>query len=625
MRWKGFIVLAVLVGTFAALSIFLMDRWIESGLEKAGSAITGAKVEIDGLHFSVFTLTLKWDRIQVTDPNNTMTNLVETGRVAFRMHMPALLRRRTVIREMTLADVRSGTPRKYDGAIPRKPKPPKPDEPGALDKAREKLMREVRNLPVMHFDARALKEKLNLDTLIVMAELSMPRKLDSAQTDILATSGDWENFFQAFRPDDDLKEIRDTFTQIDPAAIGSVPELLDVLDRAQSARKKLGEIQDTIRTRQKAIRSDFVRVHGYARSVDDWFRDDYHAVLAKARLPDLGIRQIGLLVFGRPVAARVDQILGYVQTVRRHMPRKSDKPKKEKKPRLKGQTIHFTDRHGWPAFLIEQIHLSGQSGPTAGDRGLMLSGEAGGITSQPWVYGRPTLIALKGEKADGRSMRFDASLDHVKETAVDRFDFQMNAISLNNVHIGESDYLPARIGRGKADLSLSGLFEGDRIDIRLAVKAHGLDFDFRELESSNQFIGILRDVIRKIDVLTLDARISGEGDGLVFRLDSNIDNRVSRELRSMATRALEDAQNQVRARLESIRDEKLAGVNRIYASKRAEIEGRIDAYAKQADEYRMMAEAKIDAVRKEIDDRKKAEEDRLKKRARDAIDGVIGR
>ena len=58
-------------------------------------------------------------------------------------------------------------------------------------------------------------------------------------------------------------------------------------------------------------------------------------------------------------------------------------------------------------------------------------------------------------------------------------------------------------------------------------------------------------------------------------------------------------------------------------SKQSEFEGKIDAYEKQANEYRMMAESKIDKIKADIDARKKSEENKLKNKAEDALKGLL--
>ncbi|MEJ2054114.1 MAG: hypothetical protein P8X42_09365, partial [Calditrichaceae bacterium] len=63
-RWKGIIFIIVLVLIFVVLSFIFTDRWLEGKLEDTGSAIVGAKVEIDNLDVSLLSLEIGWDRLQ---------------------------------------------------------------------------------------------------------------------------------------------------------------------------------------------------------------------------------------------------------------------------------------------------------------------------------------------------------------------------------------------------------------------------------------------------------------------------------------------------------------------------------------------------------------------------------
>ena len=45
------------------LVIYLfVDRWVESGLESAGEAVVGAKVEIDNLHLTLSPVAIQFSR-----------------------------------------------------------------------------------------------------------------------------------------------------------------------------------------------------------------------------------------------------------------------------------------------------------------------------------------------------------------------------------------------------------------------------------------------------------------------------------------------------------------------------------------------------------------------------------
>lgn len=624
MRWKGLIFLAVLVGVFSVISIFFMDQWIESGLESMGEAIVGAKVEIDNLRFSLLGLLIEWDRLQVTDPNHTMQNIIETGRTAFKMNAPALFRKRYVIEEMTLANVRSGTPRKYDGALPKKPEPPKKkDKPDAFDKIKAQLNREIDKLPLMNFDLDNIKRKLNLDSLIVMADLKMVGRIDSAKTDITTTAVRWEAFYKDFRPDQDLKKIRSDFSTIEPRRIKTLPELLSTLEKVKSTQKSLNSLRTTVTTKHKEIHEDFERITIYVKNIDDWFKEDFQKVLKKAKLPDLSVKNIGKILFGKTIVDRVNLYLDYLQTIRKYMPKKSDKPEKEKPPRMAGQVIYFPDRHGWPKFLIKKIHLSGQTGTSQEQPGLVMSGDATGITSQPWIYGRPTKIDLKGIQANKLSGIFAAVLDHTTEISSDSFNILFKNKSLNNMNIAKTPYLPSKISKGRADFNSIIRFEADNLLAQLDIKAHGLNFDFSKIETTNKFVEIVQNVISSMELITLHAKASGQANKLDFELDSNLDELISQRLKTIGTKALTDAQNKIRARLNQIRDEKLTEANKIYNEKRKEIVAKIDDYTKQVDDTKAQIEGKIKEIEDDIDKRKKKEQDKLKEKAKKALNGIL--
>ena len=347
MRWKGFIVLFILLLMGAAVSMIFMDRWIESGLEKVGEAVVGARVEIDKLDFRLLDLSIQWGRLQVTDPKNTMQNIVETGRGAFDLRLPAVLRKRFVIEEMALVDVRLGSPRATDGALPVKKKSAeKEGKPGVLDRVKDRLTSEIKMLPVMHFDAESIKRKINVDSLIAEADLRIVDRVDSVKTDVIQTAERWEDFYQNFHPEDDLQKIRADFTGVDLKQIKTVPELVSVYEKVQSAQKTLNMLSETVEGKYKEIHTDMDRIESYKKRIGRWIDEDYHRILEKAELPDLSAKHIGKILFGPTLISRLEPYLDYLRIIGKVVPKKSDKPKKERPQRMKGQTIRFPDRHG---------------------------------------------------------------------------------------------------------------------------------------------------------------------------------------------------------------------------------------------------------------------------------------
>ena len=122
IRWPGLIAFVAVVLVFAGVWFLVAGAVVKRVIERTGTAAVGAEVELEKAALSLFPLGLTLTRLQVTNPDQPMTNAVEVGRIGFTMDGPNLLRRKVIIEEMTLEGVRFGTPRTESGAVVR-PRP----------------------------------------------------------------------------------------------------------------------------------------------------------------------------------------------------------------------------------------------------------------------------------------------------------------------------------------------------------------------------------------------------------------------------------------------------------------------------------------------------------------------
>ncbi|MCB0283412.1 MAG: hypothetical protein KDF60_12590, partial [Calditrichaeota bacterium] len=170
MRKSGLITLLVILAIFIALGFIFTDRWLESELEDLGTGMVGAKVEIDNLDFSFIGPHLSWQRLQITNPRNTMTNMIETGFTEFKMEFWPLLRGKVIIENVQMDSIRSGTVRETDGAIPKKEKEAKESSEDKVFKdTKSNLQKEVENQPVFRL-AGSIKN-VNVDSIISILKL----------------------------------------------------------------------------------------------------------------------------------------------------------------------------------------------------------------------------------------------------------------------------------------------------------------------------------------------------------------------------------------------------------------------------------------------------------------------
>lgn len=616
MRWKGFIPFLILIlGWILVVRLFL-DQWIESGIEKLGETIVGARVEIDDLDFRFSDLSIEWKRLQVANPKNTWTNLIETERTAFRMNLGALLRKRVVIEEMRVTGLRSGTPRTKDGALPKKPKPPK-KKPGFFDRVKARLAREIETMPIIQWDPKQFKQKLNLDSVLALVPLTTVEKIDSAKQDAQATLERWRDFQQTFRPEAELKKIQMDFQELDPRKINTVEELVSWVNKTKSAQKTLSAISDTFRVKNIQIRKDIARFKTYSQQMDDWVRKDYNTILQKAQIPDLSMQHISKIVIGETVLHHIGQILDLYQTVRTYLPSPTEKPKKQKPPRMKGQNIHYPSRYLFPSFLIREIEVSGQTGTREAKPGIVWKGQITDVTSQPWVWKKPTVVRLAGATPDQRSIEFTAILDHTTPVEKDSVHLQMRNTSLNHVPLVESRYLPSQIEKGKADMDLMLRFQKDAFLAALHFRAKGLNLDFSSMKSKDLFIEILRQVFESLPELTIRMKVLAQGENIEFRMDSNFDEHVSKEFQRLTAQAIADVQKQLKMKLERIRQQKYQEFASLVQEKQISMEKLLENYENEIGLSKSLLEKKQEALLKEIEKRKKEEEKKLKERAKE--------
>ena len=182
MRWKGLIFVVVLIACVFILGIIFSDSWIESKLEDTGTSFNGARVDIDNLQFSLTQLFIKWDRLQITDPDHTMKNRIETGKCEFDLEFLPLLSKKVIIESFTITDIRTDTDRTEDGAI-------SDDEkfttPSVFQETADYLKKEVSN--VVSPQLSSLKKNANVDSVQTLHSTSTLK--------CLSNSGKWNAHF----------------------------------------------------------------------------------------------------------------------------------------------------------------------------------------------------------------------------------------------------------------------------------------------------------------------------------------------------------------------------------------------------------------------------------------------
>jgi len=550
MRPKGLIGLAV-IAVLVGLTMYLIsDSLIESGMEKAGEAIVGAKVEIDNLTFSLLSLSISLDRLQVTNPNNTWKNLFETARMSFNMELKPLFRKNIIINDITVADIRIGTKRTTNGRIPKKPT----EAPGWVEQAKESLMQQLASAPVLNLSI--LKKKINVDSIFAVLDIESINQIEMIKQDADSTYQRWNQIISEFDPKKELQNIDSKIDAIKTQEIKGLDDLASTLDNANKLYKTLNVLKKDVESKKNQAKQDFKRFTNSLARVDNWIKGDFNRVKNKANLANFTPNNVGKMLFGQSMVFPTIGMLRYVSIARKYAPVAEQlvtSGQVEKPPRLKGQDIRFPLLHPVPDFLIEHILVSGATSHEDTSKVLHVSGEITGITSHPKIYGKPITFELEAQLPQLKAYRLTGSLDHTKDIAEEHFRIKGSGIQFGRIDLPERPYLPSRIDANHGDVSANLSLIGDILEVRLNFVARPVTFIFPDsLVKSDAISKVTRGVFDSIHRLQLSAGVSGPVDDLKLKINSNIDKILARRIQGVIGESVKLAQAEIHKQLNAL-------------------------------------------------------------------------
>lgn len=498
IRRGGLIAFAAVLGVVLAGWYLFVDQWVESRIEKTGTAIVGAKVELDSVDVGLFPAGLTLNRLQVTDPKEPMTNAVEVGRIAMTFDLLEAIGRKWIINEATIDRVQFGTPRKSSGAVPGR-------KGTVFEKAflKEKLTdtAEWLQLPsAAEFDPKRILEKEDLETM---------RLVEQVKADLQQWERNWEERLKALPNKETFEQYRRRAeklgnTQGPVGALQAAGEVVELQKQIKTDLNKLRDAKDSlegtieearrkIEQAKQAPQRDLARLkekYGLsAAGITNWSR------------LFLGPKVAGWVATGLAWRARLEPAFEYA---RRMKADKENEPEVVKPVRGSGVNYRFPLKDPLPQFLLRTAKV-----------GLILpvgdiTGTLDDVTTEPVVLGRPTRFEFKGEKLDRADLvALSGSIDRTKpEKPKDQVRGRAKAIVLKGVELSGGNF-PVTLTEGRADLDVNATVTDGMLDAKLLGSLYSATLDPGFADSENRILRVIADTIRGVN--RFSARASFEG------------------------------------------------------------------------------------------------------------------
>ncbi|GAB4339134.1 MAG: TIGR03545 family protein [Calditrichia bacterium] len=579
--------LLIVAALVLLLVYFLSDRWLESQIESVASAAVGARVELDGFDFSPFSLQIAWQRLQVTDPKNTMRNLFETGPVSFKISPEPLFYKKVVIETVQLDSLRTNTPRQTDGALPQKP-----ESPAALNPLFKKLesyvQKEAANMPV--FNPKRITQKVNVDSIYAMANLQAPVRADSLQKAVRENADSLQKQLAELEKKLNPKDYQARLNRLQQIDFKNPVSIKNGLDEASALYKDIEALQKEYRSLRSEFDRQVAEIKASPSLLQQWIQEDYRRVLQLAQLPDISVKNVSRMLFGPQILTQVETATRYLATARKYAAKlSSGKPEKSSPPRLQGQNIHFSSRLRWPDFLLRDLRFSGE-----GPHRFLLSGQAANITGQSELVGRPITIRVDGKRKDRSRLSLQAELRYHQPRKSELVTLKISDLPMNNVQLSDFPLLPYPIQKANVNISAEMRFLSDTALCNIAFDAASVTFDLEKPRTrlDARLAPIARELAANIRTIQLNANVKMLGSRFSLNMSSNLDRLVADHLSGIVSRQVTQARQQLQER-----------VDREIAAKKASLE-------KLVSEHTQKLEAEVEQIRQEIEKRRQEIEKR---------------
>lgn len=621
-RWSGLIGFVVVITLVMVISIVFVDNWVKSGLERGGTSVNGAEVNVRSVSLTLSPLGFDVRGVQITDIDNPSRNAFELDEARLEVNFPQLFLGRINIDDLIVDGMRTNTERDRPGRVlpvAETERPSLAEQAAGQTSARLDAIRaELPDPQTLGSEAVAQTraEVLRAQQTVEAAAARVQQAIDDLPNQ--ETLNDYDDRINALR-DRDLNSLE---------AIRSVrADLNALMQRVEEDQARIAEAREATRSAVSSSQDALQEV--LAAPARDW------AALREAYpVGQLDAVQAGRLILGDEIFDRVEQFQSIYRQVSpwldRLLPDREAAEEASGPERLEGRFVRFAHPNPSPNFLLNNGRIGFEAD------GWPWALQVNNVTGQQRLTNRPVTLRLnRGEREDA-GMLITANLDRRGEQKDDSFTLSGRNLGFRtqSMEMGGTD---VEWDPGRVDLNGNLNVLGNELDGRLALTFDRTRFT---VPDSGQVATLLDRALSGVDQFEVAILVSGQVNAPGLQITSDLDRRlgdaIGRFLREEYDRWLAVAREALDAEVARLRAPVDAGLQQV-RDLRDEVEQRADEFQAQTEErieqLRQELEAeqnrltqRFDAERQRLEDERQRAEDEAREQAeeaaREALDGI---
>ena len=553
IRWRYVIprfVFGLAVALFLWLGVNPIVRWM---LVSNGQAMTGARVDIDGVDASILAGRIQLEGIEIANPNSPGRNLVEAQQALFDLDVSALLNRQLVVTDGRLSGVQIDTVR---------------DRTGGLDTTNENHVGQL----LARKGAQWFKQ-FALQTGEGVIERS---ETVAVSNELLRR---WPN---------DYEHLVTQAASLQ-ARIGTLRRLIEnsstnPLHGLEVYRQAIAELE--------SLQQEYRELRSTVQDLPRRAQQDRDALLAAKRRDEQKIRELGQLarlngdalsfyLLGPEQAEQLETVMTWIQWARQLIP---DEERQHKPSRMRGDDIVFAGARRGPNFLIQRLAIDGVG--SIDDRPFHFAGTVTDLTSEPKVLGRPAAIAIETHGAV--ALQVEAIVDRTSEIPHDRLFVKIPSLQQPRRVLGQDEQLALVIPPGELRLTVDIDLRGERIDGRviLTQAAEGIQAKVASEYGGTRLAAHLDRVLVQLGQIEAVVEVSGTVSHPDWKLHSTLGRHLASSFEQVLDDELNSQREQLVTRLNDHLKSQLERFDQLLAAKQEEVFSRLRFSHQEMDQLR---------------------------------------
>jgi len=495
-------------------------------LESELSQLNGAQVNIGSIHSDLLKGKFTLSNIEFGNPVTPMRNTFQIAKVTTKFSIAPLFSRKLNIHDMKIEGVKYWTQRQEPGNFG--------DDVSAamvraalLDRASTGIYSGIRNElldnPLRHLGQLGSGFTLSSKMGVISDKLQSVRHLRGILGNLKDKEPEWDR----------LKSELPS-----PAVVAGIKQrILNPSNKPIDANELTSqeELQNRIESIQKDLHlltKNISDVSEQLSGADQFLSKDIAVVRNELGLPNTAHHDITNLVFGPTWLGFLEKLSYWLEFSRSKSPvaTKTDAYSIAVYTHDTYRAIRFGKLGATPNFLLEKATI--ESGNDPGSPDVKIKGEITGINTNPRLYGKPSIIAIRADYPEKgfRNLDLDLLIDHTQDIPKETINLSIGAFRLSGWPISRTPDVQLEIDKARAGLSLNGDFTGNEISFRwnisLSEAEYGVHSRFRQVEQS------LEQMLTGLYSFDVQGNISGPLDSLSFDSNSGLGKRLAEGLKS---------------------------------------------------------------------------------------------